>query len=104
MRRWSFSIPLVTATPLNVDDNGGTTIDLRPLIDVAHVFTLVWYGATNYAASRLRERQRFAPRGVSWLGILGCLVLLFTLPAWALLLAAGIIALSMLGRSVVRSG
>ena len=38
---------------------------------------LVYYGITNFAALRLAPRDRFLPRGLAWLGLLGCGFLAF---------------------------
>ncbi len=62
--------------------------DLRPLLNIANVLTLLWYGATNFAAVRLQDEERFAPRWISWAGLIGCVVLLFVLPWRAILVAA----------------
>jgi basic amino acid/polyamine antiporter, APA family len=76
--------------------------DLRPLIDVANVFSLIWYGAVNYAGVKLSDQQRFASRGISWFGIAGCAVLLFTLPLWAIALATAIMIATAVARRQLR--
>jgi APA family basic amino acid/polyamine antiporter len=66
---------------------------LRRLMPVASAFTLVWYAATNFAALKLRQKQRFAWTVVSWLGIAACLGLFLSLPRWSIACAAGVLAL-----------
>ncbi|MBB6441878.1 APC family permease [Phycisphaera mikurensis] len=44
---------------------------------------LAYYAVTNAAALRLPRRDRRFPRAVSWLGLLGCTGLAFTLPVWS---------------------
>lgn len=62
--------------------------DLRPLLETANSFALVWFAVTNFDALRLPEDKRFAWRVVSWIGGIGCLAFLATLP-WPALSAAG---------------
>ena len=66
-------------------------VPLRSLMPVASAFTLVWYGATHYSALQLKEKERFAPRAVSWLGIAACCGLFASLPLWSMALTAGIL-------------
>lgn len=78
------------------------SVDLRPLIDVASAFALIWYGTVNFSATRLDGEQRFAPRCISWFGLLGCAALLFTLAWWAIALAVAVVTLSLALRQVVQ--
>jgi APA family basic amino acid/polyamine antiporter len=64
--------------------------NLRPLLDLANVFALLWYAAVNYAAVRLPGDQRFAPRWIAWASLAGCLLLLITLSWWAILLGLAV--------------
>jgi len=66
---------------------------MRLLMPVASAYTLVWYAATNFAALKLRQKQRFASALVSWLGIAACLGLFLSLPLWGIASAAGLLAL-----------
>ena len=66
-------------------------VPLRSLMPVASAFTLVWYGATHYSALQLKEKERFAPRAVSWLGVAACCGLFASLPLWSIALAAGVL-------------
>lgn len=76
--------------------------NLRPLIDIANAFTLLWYGATNYAATRLSDAQRFASPAISWFGVFGCIVLVVTFPPWAILLAVAVSVGAGFGRGIGR--
>jgi len=66
--------------------------NLRPLLEITNVFVLVYYSITNFAALQLSSDQRTLWSVFSWLGLLGCLALLSSLPWTALLIAAGAIA------------
>src|SRR5437870_2454505 len=68
--------------------------NLRSVLAVANVFTLVWYSIVLCDALMLRKEQRFVWPVVSWFGLAGCLALFASLPLWAL--ATGGIALALL--------
>ena len=61
--------------------------DLRPLIEVASAFMLVWYLVTHYAALALPKEKRITSLPFSWYGIVGCVGLLVALPPPALAVA-----------------
>ena len=67
-------------------------VPLRQLMPVASAGTLVWYAATNFAALKLKKRQRLAWPIISWLGIAACLGLFFSLPLWSVAATAGFLA------------
>jgi basic amino acid/polyamine antiporter, APA family len=71
------------------------TLDLRPLVEVTAVFTLVYYSVTNGAAIRLTNDQRTLPRALSWIGLGGCLALLISLPLMALAAAGAALLLAL---------
>jgi APA family basic amino acid/polyamine antiporter len=71
---------------------------LRPLIELANVFALSWYAAVAYSALKLGDEQRFAPRWISWFGLIGCIALLITLAKWAIALGLGLLGALALGR------
>ena len=80
--------------------------DLRSLLAVASVFTLVWYTITHFSATRLKKQQRIATPLFTWLGLAGCFLLFVSLPGWAIItgllflfLATGIRELA-LGRNL----
>ena len=62
--------------------------DLRPLIEVASAYMLVWYLVTHYAALQLPKSERIASPVFSWFGIAGCVSLLVALSVPALIAAA----------------
>src|SRR5438552_15890521 len=68
-------------------------LDLRPVLEVANVFTLVWYSIVHFDALQLRKEQRLVWSAVSWLGLLGCFALFVSLPVWALATGFGTLAL-----------
>jgi len=59
--------------------------NLRPVLEVANAFTLVWYGIVHFDALQLRKEERLTWSLVSWLGLAGCLALFAALPVWALI-------------------
>ena len=76
--------------------------DLRPLIEVASAFMLVWYLVTHYAALALPKEKRITSLLFSWYGIVGCVGLLVALPPPALAVA-GAAFVTLLGtRWVIR--
>ncbi len=66
--------------------------DLRRLLAVASIFTLVWYVITHFSALQLRKEQRLTTSLFTWLGLGGCLALFASLPAWAI--STGLVALA----------
>src|SRR5438128_2381147 len=67
-------------------------LNLRPVLAVANVFTLVWYSIVLLDALMLPKGQRLVWPVVSWLGLAGCLALFASLPVWALLTGGGVLA------------
>jgi len=78
--------------------------DLRSLIEVASSFTLLWYLVTHFAALQLPTSKRIASPVFSWYGILGCVGLIASLPAAALLAAAAALAALTGARWIARRG
>jgi len=70
------------------------SFDLRRLLAVASIFTLTWYIITHFSALQLRKEQRLTTPLFSWLGLIGCLLLVASLPTWATL--SGIVVLATL--------
>ena len=66
--------------------------NLRPVLEVANVFTLVWYGIVHFDALQLRKEERLTWSLVSWLGLAGCLALFVSLPLWALIAGGATLA------------
>uniref|UniRef100_UPI000B2704C5 amino acid permease n=1 Tax=Methanoculleus chikugoensis TaxID=118126 RepID=UPI000B2704C5 len=71
-------------------------VDLRAAIGFSSFTVLLYYAVTNASAYTLTEQERLYSRKIAVLGLLGCLVLAFTLPAAsiavgsAVMLAGGI--------------
>ena len=59
-------------------------LNLRPVLEAANVFTLVWYSVVHFDALKLPKEKRLVWPVVSWLGLAGCLALFASLPVWAL--------------------
>ena len=68
------------------------SFDLRKLLAVASIFTLTWYIVTHLSALQLRKEQRLTTPFISWLGLLGCLFLVASLPIWATLTGSAVLA------------
>src|SRR2546428_542146 len=68
------------------------SFDLRRLLAVASIFTLTWYIITHFSALQLRKEQRLTTPFFSWLGLLGCLLLVASLPIWATLTGSAVLA------------
>jgi APA family basic amino acid/polyamine antiporter len=69
-------------------------VNLRQVLEVANVFTLVWYSIVHWDSLQLPSDKRWVWPVVSWLGLAGCLALFVSLPVWALAAGALILALS----------
>ncbi len=67
--------------------------DLRRLLAVASVFTLVWYIITHFSALQLRKEQRLTNPIFTFVGLGGCLALFGALPVWASVTGLAILAL-----------
>src|SRR5207247_4050001 len=68
------------------------SFDLRRLLAVASIFTLTWYIITHFSALQLHKEQRLTTPLFSWVGLLGCLVLVASLPIWATLTGGAVLA------------
>ena len=68
------------------------SFDLRRLLAVASIFTLAWYIITHFSALQLRKEQRLTTPLFSWLGLIGCLLLVAWLPIWATLTGSAVLA------------
>ena len=68
-------------------------LNLRPVLEAANVFTLVWYSVVHFDALKLPKEKRMVWPVVSWVGLAGCLALFASLPVWALATGGGTLAL-----------
>jgi basic amino acid/polyamine antiporter, APA family len=66
--------------------------DLRAAIGFSAFTVLLYYAITNAAALRLEPAERRWPRGLALAGLLGCILLAFSLPA-ASVLGGGLVLL-----------
>jgi APA family basic amino acid/polyamine antiporter len=69
------------------------TVDLRSAIGFSSFAVLLYYALTNLAALTLPREQRRWPRTLSVLGLVGCLVLAFTLPIESIVAGAAVFAI-----------
>jgi APA family basic amino acid/polyamine antiporter len=76
--------------------------DLRGAIGFSSCGVLVYYAVANLAALRQPAEQRQWPRALNVLGLVGCLVLVVTLPAVSVLGGVGVLAVGVVGRAVLR--
>ncbi|MEV7555867.1 amino acid permease [Amycolatopsis sp. NPDC089917] len=74
-----------------------STLDLRGAIGFSSFAVLAYYAVANASALTLRER-----RVIPALGLLGCAVLAFSLPAVSVLTGSGVLALGALGYAIRR--
>lgn len=75
--------------------------DLHTVIGFSSFGVLVYYALANLSALTLHERPRWAPRGLNIVGLIGCLLLAFTLPWQSVAVMIGIFAVGFAGRAIV---
>ncbi len=66
-------------------------LDLRQFLAIASMVMLVWYEVTHLSALQLRREQRLTTPLFSWLGVVGCLALVASLPIWAIVSGSAIL-------------
>ncbi|TQL02148.1 APC family permease [Cellulomonas sp. SLBN-39] len=74
------------------------TVDLRGVIGFSSFGVLVYYAVANLAASRQRGDARRTPRALQAVGLVGCVVLVATLPVPSLVVGAAVLVTGVLGR------
>jgi APA family basic amino acid/polyamine antiporter len=74
--------------------------DLRGAIGFSSFGVLLYYAVANAAALRQPAAQRRWPRGLQVLGLVGCLVLVATLPPASVLSGLVVLAVGVAGRAV----
>jgi APA family basic amino acid/polyamine antiporter len=79
------------------------TVDLRGVIGFSSFGVLVYYAIANAAAFTQEPVDRRWPRGLNVLGLVGCLVLVATLPVGSVVAGLVIFAVGVGGRAVVLS-
>lgn len=75
------------------------TVDLRGVIGFSSFGVLVYYAVANLAASRQRGAARRTPRTLQAVGLVGCVVLVVTLPVPSLVVGAAVLVTGVLGRA-----
>jgi APA family basic amino acid/polyamine antiporter len=75
-----------------------STVDLRGAIGFSSFAVLAYYAVANASALTLRP----GPRAVAIVGLIGCVVLAFSLPAVSVLTGSGVMALGALGYAIRR--
>jgi len=78
------------------------TTDLRGAIATSGVAVLWYYALTNAAAIKLDPQRRRWPRSIAIIGLLGCVLVAFSLDARSIATAAAAIVLGLIGRSFLR--
>ena len=76
--------------------------DIRGAIGFSSTGVLVYYAIANASAWTLPGRARRWRRPVAALGLLGCVVLVATLPAASVLVGLGVLAVGVLARAILR--
>jgi APA family basic amino acid/polyamine antiporter len=76
--------------------------DIREAIGFSSAGVLVYYAIANASAWTLPGRARRWRRPVAALGLLGCLLLVATLPATSVLTGIAVLAVGLLARAIVR--
>ncbi|MGC5617253.1 APC family permease [Georgenia sp. Z1491] len=78
-------------------------VDLREMIGFSSTGVLVYYAVANLAALTQRGADRRYPPALQVLGLVGCVVLVATLPWTSLAAGLAVLAVGLVGRAVVVS-
>ncbi|MFH5823962.1 APC family permease [Georgenia sp. AZ-5] len=98
-----FRTPHHAETVVGVVVAGAVAVaDLRGLIGFSSAGVLLYYAIANLAALTQPRGQRRYPRAMQVLGLAGCVVLVATLPAAAVLAGLAVLAAGLMGRAVTR--
>ncbi|WP_440694328.1 APC family permease [Clavibacter nebraskensis] len=77
------------------------TVDLRGVVGFSSFGVLLYYVVANAAAFTQERADRRYPKALQVLGVVGCLVLVATLPVPSIAAGAGVLAVGVAGRAVV---
>ncbi|UDM09633.1 APC family permease [Clavibacter michiganensis subsp. michiganensis] len=77
------------------------TVDLRGVVGFSSFGVLLYYVVANAAAFTQERADRRYPRALQALGVVGCLVLVATLPGASIAVGAGVLLVGVVGRAVV---
>lgn len=75
--------------------------DILTVVGFSSFGVLIYYSVTNLAALTLPDRPWHAPRALNVLGLVGCLVLAFTLPPASIAVMLGVLAAGVAGRAAL---
>ncbi len=73
--------------------------DILTVVGFSSFGVLLYYAVANLSALTLSSRPWYAPRALNVLGLVGCLVLAFTLPVQSVLTMTAILLVGLLGRA-----
>ncbi len=77
-------------------------VDVRSAVGFSAFTVLLYYAITNASAHTLAVNDRLYPLAFSTLGLVGCLVLAFTLSIQSVLVGAGVVILGFLTFLVIQ--
>ncbi|OUD83301.1 putative amino acid permease YhdG [Clavibacter michiganensis subsp. michiganensis] len=77
------------------------TVDLRGVVGFSSFGVLLYYVVANAAAFTQERADRRYPRALQALGVVGCLVLVATLPGASIAVGSGVLLVGVVGRAVV---
>ncbi len=75
--------------------------ELTFITQTASFSILIYYGITNLAALKLKNKERFLPRWISWAGLILCISMAFSLPLKSILTGAIVLIFGHLLRLIV---
>lgn len=78
------------------------TVDLRGVIGFSSFGVLIYYAIANASAYTQPATQRRWPRVLNVCGVVGCLVLVATLPWQSVVVGLGVFAVGLAGRAIAR--
>ena len=78
------------------------TTDLRGAIGFSSFGVLTYYAVANASAFTQGDDRRRWPRALNVVGLIGCVVLVVTLPVSAVLVGVGVLLVGLAGRAVLR--
>jgi APA family basic amino acid/polyamine antiporter len=78
------------------------TVDLRGVIGFSSFGVLIYYAIANASAYTQPAVDRRWPRALNVCGVVGCLLLVATLPWQSVLIGLGVFAVGLAGRAITR--
>jgi basic amino acid/polyamine antiporter, APA family len=79
-----------------------TTVDLRGVIGFSSFGVLIYYAIANASAYTQPAAQRRWPRVLNVCGVIGCLLLVATLPWQSVVVGLGVFAIGLTGRAIAQ--